>query len=256
MADQALFDANATPATPAPGAEPAPVAQPTIPPADLFADQLAGVKNADGQPKYDSVPKALEALGNSQSHISQLENEAKARDTELAQLREQAAKHEAVEDVVARLTANKDEQIQATPQSSGLDQDAVHSVVQQALNAERQTTIRNDNLNSVYGVLTEKFGDKARDVIAEKVQELGTTTEQLKELSMSNPSLVVALFEAGRPLSSNPTSSTHNLPTGNPTDATLERPEKSLLSGATSKEQAAYMDKIREDVYKKHGVET
>ena len=253
MAYQALFDTPAPAAPPAAPAAPAPVVEPVAPQPDLFADKLSGIKDVDGNPKYDSVPKALDALDNSQRHISTLENEAKAKDSEIGQLREQVAKHDAVEDVVSRLTANN-EQVQATPQSTGLDQEAVQTLVQQALSAERTEGTKKNNLNSVYDILSEKFGDNARDAIAEKVQELGTTLDKLKTLASENPNLVLALFEGGKAPSSNPTSSTFNIPAGTPKPEGLTRPPKSLLSGASTKDQAAYMKQIQEDVYKKHGV--
>ncbi len=253
--DQGLFDPAANPNPVAdPVATPVvPAATPTTPSPDLFADQLTNIKGPDGQPKYESVPKALDALGNSQTHISNLENEAKAKDAELAQLKEQVAKNEAVEDVVARLTATN-EQVQETPQSNGLDQEAVLTLVNQALNAEKNETVKQGNLNSVYSALSDKYGEKARDVIADKVNELNTTTEQLKVLASENPNLVLALFEASSAPASNPTSSNMSFPTGPTGPKELEKPKKSLLSGATSREQSDFMAKIKADVYEKHGV--
>ena len=249
MPDQGLFETPGTPA-PTPSADPAP----TTPSNDLFADQLQGITDEDGRPKYDTVPKALDALGNSQAYIRKLEEEARARDAETQALKDQVAKSEAVEDVVARLTA-QNEQVQETPQPNTLDQDAVLGLVQKALNSERQEATRNDNLNSVYNSLNQAYGDKAKEVIAEKVQELGTTPEKLKELSKENPGLVIALFNGQAVQSASPTSSSINLPNGPNEPKPLERPQKSLLQGATSKEQADYMRKIKEQVYKEHGVE-
>ena len=252
--DQGLFDA----ANPNPVADPVatpvvPAATPTTPSPDLFADQLTNIKGPDGQPKYESVPKALDALGNSQVHIGKLEDEAKAKDAELVQLRDQVARNEAVEDVVSRLTA-KDEQVQATPQSNGLDQEAVLNLVNKALNAEKTEVVKQDNLNSVYSALTNKYGDKARDVIADKIKSLNTTTENLKSLASENPNLVLALFEAGNAPPSNPTSSNMSFPTDPTGPKELEKPNKSLLSGATAKDQAEFMDDIRKKVYEEHGI--
>jgi hypothetical protein len=39
---------------------------------NVFEDQLKQIKNETGEQKYDSVPKALEALQHSQSFIGQL----------------------------------------------------------------------------------------------------------------------------------------------------------------------------------------
>lgn len=253
MSDQDIFDKDGNKIV----VDPTPPVAPTTPPANLFADQLTDIKNADGTPKYDSVPKALEALGVSQQHIQTLEAEAANSSTELAALREQVAKHDGVEEVIARLAArDADEQVQETPQPNVVDEEAVLALVRNALNTERTETQAAKNVATVQQAIIAKYGDKASEVLAAKAQELGTTLEGLKKLSSENPAIVLALFGGEAPSPNNPVSASMVINPGLPEDTPLERPEKSLLVGASSQEQMDFMRKVRDDVYKKHGVET
>lgn len=223
---------------------------------DAFADQLGVIKNADGTPKYASVDKALEALVASQTHIAKLEGEAVASSTELTNLREQVAKSETVDEVIARLTASQDQQVQDTPQPK-VDEADIVKLVQSALTAERTASTKEDNLNLVQKALVEKYGEKAADVVEAKANELGITKEALKEMASSNPRVALALFtQPGGSPSDSPTSTSIHLPTQIKGDDPIEKPEKSLLMGATSKEQAAFMERIKEAVHKRHNVET
>ena len=251
MPDQDIFDKDNPPVV----ADPA--SQVTPPAPDLFSDQLSSIKNADGTPKYDSVPKALDALAQSQLHIKKLEAEAATSSEALTGLREKVAKNDVVEDVMARIAAqDTGQQVQATPQPNVVDEEAVLSLVRTALNADRSELKSKENVATVQKAIMAKYGDKAAEVMADKARELGTSLDHLKKLSSESPALVVALFTAGKSPVDNPTSTSISLgsPPGEPTP--LDKPKKSLLAGATSKEQKAFMDKVREEVYAKHNVET
>lgn len=230
---------------------------PAKPPAsDAFADQLGVIKNADGTPKYASVDKALEALAASQTHIAKLEGEAVSSSTELTSLREQVAKSETVDEVIARLTASQDQQVQDTPQPK-VDEADIVKLVQSALTAERTASVKEDNLSFVQKALVGKYGEKAADVVEAKAKELGITKSALKEMASSNPRVALALFDTSAGTPSDPATSTSiHLATPPKGDDPIEKPEKSLLMGATSKEQAAFMAKVTEAVHKRHNVET
>lgn len=222
-----------------------------------YADLLKSIQNEQGQPKYDSLPKALEGLAHSQQYIPQLKTELQKKDQELATLREELAKRAAVEDVVTRLTAQQREpQEQGTPpKSSGLDEQAVLQLVQQALGQAKQQDQAQLNQAQVQQALSSKFGDKSREVVEQKAKELGTTPAELGQLASRNPAMVLALFNTSAQPNVKPTTGSVNIPSSYmPERAPLERPSKSLLSGATSKEQTEYMRKIKEEVYAKHGI--
>jgi hypothetical protein len=219
---------------------------------------LSSIRNERGEQKYDSLPKALEGLRHAQEHIPQLKTQLSTQEQELAALREALAKHEAVEDVVTRLTAS-----QAAPATTenGLDEQKAAALFEQLL-TQRETAVKvKANTEAVQNELVSKFGsaEAANKAVIAKARELGTTAEEIGLLSSQNPKMVLELFKSvqaapnsGAPPSSNVNS--EGLLSQAPQEQGLKPPEKSLLSGATYAEQKAYLAKIREEVYKKHGV--
>lgn len=253
MSDQDIFDAekNKQVVQPDPDADPAKAA------ADkLLTDQLAAIKNAEGNPKYDSIPKALDALAQSQLHITTLETEAAAVSAELVSLRATVANTDVVKEVMDRIAAQNESQLaQGTPQPNVVDEKAVLALVANALNADKTQARINDNVAIVQEAMVARYGDKAQEEMATKAQALGVTVDRLKELSSQNPSLVLALFGDTSSVH-NPTSTSVTLNLTKPAREPLQRPEKSLLMGASAKEQREFMAKIKEDIYAKHDVVT
>lgn len=251
MPDQDIFDTSTTPVETPPTTPPV-----TPPPADdIYADKLGAIQNADGTPKYDSVEKALDALNQSQLHIAKLESESSTTAVELESLRVQASQAESVDEIVARLT-NAQQNTETVTPVPGVDEAAVNQLIVNAINANSEQATRAANVDLVQTTLISKYGDKASDVISAKAAELGITKEALKEMSSSNPRVALALFEVASLTRDAPTSTSVNLERGPTPSAPLERPTKSLLMGASSKEQAAFMAAVQAKVYEKHNVET
>lgn len=235
--------------------------QPPVPPvsSDPFADKLKSIVNDQGQPKYENTEKALEALAASQAHIKKLEDEAKAREQETQKLREEATKAEALEEIVSRLTANSQNKTKKDdPPPVDVEKvitDKVTSVLSQ-----REAQIRaNANGQDVRNSLVAKFGDvdKAREAVNSKAAELGMTNEALAALSTQNPKLVLTLFG----ITNTQSVSSPVVPSGTPLNPSkkeepLKVPTTSLISGvgATDKNRKEFMQKIKDEVYKKYEV--
>jgi hypothetical protein len=218
-------------------------------------DLLLTIKNESGEPKYKTVQDALNALAHSQAFIPTLMTEKKTLEQELATLREQASKAASIEEVLAKLTANNDKKPdEVTPPASGLSAEAVADLVRKELQAVSQNTQQKTNYDTVQNTLKQKFGEKTKEAVASKAQELGTTPEQLGELAKSNPAMVLALFNSAKSSVTPTTPSSVNLPR-TPADTGLEPPKKSLLLGATSRDQKEYMQQVKAAVYKRHNVE-
>lgn len=217
-------------------------------------DLLLAIKNEAGEPKYKTVEDALKALANSQAFIPQLLSEKKTVEEELNKLREDAKKTKSIEEVLAKLTANTDDNPKPVdPPVSGLSPEAVAELVRKTLQEETSQKKALENYQTVQTTLIGKFGDKTQAEVTKKAAELGTTPEKLGELARTAPAMVLALFNSSRsPV--NPMTSSINLPS-NPQRPALEPPAKSLLLGATSRDQKEYMLKIKEEVYKRHNVE-
>lgn len=221
-----------------------------------FTDQLSMIKNENGEQKYDSIPKALDALAHSQQYIPQLKTEVSAKDAEIAALKEELAKREAVGDVVDKLTAQQ-AQPESTPQVSGLNEQDVLNLVQNFSQQQAQQQIAVTNEKLVSDALFGQYGDKTQEVVANKAAELGMTVEALQGLSQTSPQAALQLFGTSATSAPKTTSGSINISAQAPKETfDVAPPEKSLLRGASTNEQIDYLRKIRESVYKKHNVQS
>lgn len=226
------------------------------PPVDKYADLLKSIKNENGEQKYDTIEKALEALGHSQAFIPQLKSQLSEKEQELGRISAELSQRESVEQVVQRLIASKHDGEGNPPAASGLDEQAVMKLVQQTLQQTEQAKTVEGNIRKVQETLKAKFGDKAGEAVAQKAAELGTTPEQLGDLASKNPNLILALFNTQGTKEPSITTSSVHLPPSNNKLPELERPQKSILSGATTKDQKEFMQKVRANVYAKHGIDS
>ena len=223
-------------------------------PANAYQDLLAGIKNEAGLPKYATIDEALKALAHSQAYIPEVKGQLTQAEQELARLRADLEQRNSLEEVVSRLAKpNQPEPVVNQPSGSGLDESAVMKLVQQHLEQREATTVATANQQQVEAALRAKFGDKATDVVKQRASELGLTPQALGELSSKSPQAVLALFNTSG-TSPKPTTSSVNIPSTFHQALVLERPTKSLLTGASAKEQAAYMAQVRAQVYQENGI--
>lgn len=236
---------------------PTPASNPLETSAELFATKLMSIRNERGEPKYDSIEKALDALNHSQTYIPQLKHEKETLEQEVARLREDLAKRQGVEEVIARLSPQPHTEAPTTQAAPvALDEAAVQQMLQRALTAAESKKLAEQNLSAVRTALVAKFGEKAADEVKTKAAALGLPMSEVDRIAATSPSAVLAWFNASSPASSSaPVRSTVTLPpSGDPTK--VSRPEKSILRGASSKDQAEFMRRIREEVFREHGIDS
>lgn len=226
---------------------------------DVLADRLRAIVNEKGEQKYDTIEKALEGLANAQGYIPQLKTELQKKEEELVRMKAELESRGSIDDVVSRLTASKnqdDSRAEATPADvKGLDEKSAMELFERMLAQKKSSEQVQGNRQRVNEELVKSYGDKAAEVIAEKAKQLGVSPEKLGDLAGENPNLVLALFNAATKSGVNPTTSSANLSQRyQPQDTGLEKPSKSLLAGASTKDQIEYLRKVRESVYKKHGI--
>lgn len=250
MADQPtnVFGGETTP--PAPN----PATPPNGNPNDAYANLLSAIRNEQGAPKYDSVEKALEALKHSQEFIPTLKNELSQKEQELAELRANKERYENLEAIVQRLTAKEPAGEGEPPAAKGLDEQAVSELVKKTLAETEMTRKANENLNKVQQALIGKFKDKAADAVKQRASELGVTTKDLEELAKKSPALALQLFNTKVGDSPSATSSSLSSTLNVPEHPPVSRPEKSLLSGASSEDMKDFFSKVKDEVYRKHGI--
>lgn len=234
-------------------AQPAPTAS-----SDVFADQLASIRNERGEPKYRDLPTALDALKHSQEYIPQLKQETETLREELTRLKAELEQRGELESTIERLTA-KQNQPQDQPQSQGVTEEQLKELLEQQLTQRETQQMMKSNITKVNDAIVQKFGEKAAEVTAQRAKEYGVSVSDLGELAAKSPEMVLALFDVkpSSPQGKSYTSSSANIPPYNQNaEPALERPEKSLLSGATTKEQMAYLKRVQEDTHRSLGVET
>lgn len=251
MSDQSVFDTNNNNSQETPEIKDSQSS-------NVFSDLLNSITNEEGKPKYNSVEEALKGAANAQEYIRQLKEKQEALESNLTQAQQQLAKSEAIEDVVSRLSANQNQEPQATPDSQGLDEQTIANLINKQLAEKSLQEAATLNKDKVNGELFSKFGDKAPEVVNSKAKELNISVNQLEEMSKQSPQLVLSLFGLTQSnLKSGPTTTTTSYtPPEGDKSTDLEKPTKSLLAGASSKEQAEYMAKIRQRVYEKYDVQT
>ena len=250
MSDQNLFGKEEQP-------QETPAQQEPASSDNVFADQLASIKNERGEQKYASVEEALKGSANAQQYITELKGKLSSYEEEMAKIKSELEKRESVEDVVSRLTAQQEPKVEETPDTPASDGQDINQVVEQLLTQREAASKKAQNVELVQSTLTKQFGDKTREVVQAKAKELGIAPERIGEIAAESPQMALALFNTTQ--SKNPGSTSalgsQRVPADYaPKESELGRPANSLLSGATSKEQAEYMRKIQEHVYNKLGV--
>jgi len=139
-------------------------------------------------------------------------SEKQAVEQELAKLREQASRNSSIEEVLSKLTANNEKKPDPeTPATSGLSAEAVAELVRKELQAVNSQAQAAKNYEEVQNSLKSKFADKTREVVAAKARELGTTVEQLGELSKQSQLWFLALFGTQKSTVSPTTPSSYRL---------------------------------------------
>lgn len=219
-----------------------------------FADQLKSITNESGEQKYDSVEKAIEALKHSQNYIPELKTNLTQKEQEIENLKAELAKRQSVEEVVEKFSANQEASQEITPQAAALDEQAVLNLVKNFTQEQSTMQTAQQNEESVSNALFEAYGEKTREVVSAKAQELGMTVESLQNLSRTSPAAALQLFQAAQERAPKTTVGSVSIPPNRQQEEGLAPPEKNLLQGASTKDQVDYLRQIREKVYKKYDI--
>lgn len=219
MSDQDLFNGE--------GDKPAPsdnenANQSQEPSTDPFADQLSGIKNEDGTPKYTDVASALDSIPHAQSHIQNLE-------TDNAALTEQLGAANAAKELLAK-------QVKDTPPTStpGLTADEVAAITRQTLSETEQANLADNNVDIVRNKFSELYGEKAKEVMAKVATDSGMSLDAVKALAATTPTAVFKL--AGIDSSTVPLPKTPGQGQGdNFTPPRKPEPPKSIMGGSDTK---------------------
>lgn len=177
---QNVFEAGDSPAVETPTAEPtAPIAIP-----ETVSDLVGAGK------KYGDINAALNSIKPAQEHINSLEADNRALRAEIEELKREVQARTSVSDVLEKL-GNRAE---AEPQQS-FTPEQITQLVKGALNEEKIAATTQSNINAVNKALFDMYGEKAKEVVASKAQELGMSVKTLQDLAAQSPKAALAYFQ-------------------------------------------------------------
>lgn len=256
MADQpSIFVPEQNPAT-QPNSNPAgsnPAGAPNNQP-DV-ATLLATIKNERGEQKYASLEAALEGLRNAQEFIPNLRAQQAEKDAEIERLRVQAERVQALEESIAALTSQRnDNQPTAAP---AFDENKLADLVNQTLSKREQAALQTANVASVVSNLQQSFGADAEKKFYDKATEMGMTMAEMNALAAKSPKAVLAMLgvsqAATKQNQSTPTPGTVNTSAFTPQENSyVGRNPKQALVGATTQDIRESSDRAKKMVEELH----
>ncbi len=225
--------------------------------ANPFADQLSGIKNENGEPKYKDVETALKALNESQQYIKTLTDAGKAQKGELEQARQELAKMGSIDDFVKKIsppTAPTNPPV--TPEVSSLSEEKVVSILAEQMRVAQEAQSQDANLKSVIAQLSQIHGDKASSFIKQKAVEMNTTPQALQDLAKANPAMALAALGGGTSSPTQPSRGTTIPPVTSPDDNPMPKWERGIARGGlTNKEIIARMEEAKLYTNKRLGLD-
>jgi len=150
-----------------------------------FADLLTGIKNSDGEQKYNSVTDALSSVAPAQSHISNIEDENKTLRDQLEDLKQDLSTRRTVEDLLDSSSIGESQPQE--PQAQGLDPNKLGDLVGQYVNQIEAKRTFETNAQKFISDLRVKFGDSSMDVLNQISADSGLSREELLELAAKKP---------------------------------------------------------------------
>lgn len=248
MSDQEMFGNE----TPNPNSETPNPSQP-----NPFADQLSGIKNENGEPKYKDVEAALNALSQSQQHIKTLESERATQGQELDQARQDLAKMGSIDDFVKKISPNAaPTNPSETPVVSSLSEEKVVSILQEQMQRTQEVQVQDANLKSVIAQLSQIHGEKASSMIKQKAVEMNTTPQALQDLAKSNPAMALAVLGGGTSSPTQPSRGTTIPPISSPDDNPIPKWDRGIARGGlTNSELMERVAEAKKYTYKRLGLD-
>jgi len=136
--------------------------------------------------KYVDVEALAKAYGEADGFINQLKTEGTG-------LREELDKRLSAEDVLSEVKSEREELAKTiasaaentTPQ---LDEEVLSKLISKTVDQRDEQKVADTNIMQVDAKMKEVYGDKAKDVLATKAQELGLSIEYLAGVASKSPS--------------------------------------------------------------------
>jgi len=221
---------------------------PETPAANPFEDVLATITNHSGKPKYDTVEKALESIKPKDDFIETLTVKATELEQENAALKADLLKRETTEEMVNKVMEKSNQQnVQETPDGEAPEINIGELVAAEIAKIQGQDQAEN-NRKAVATKLAETYGEKASEVLASKMAELGVTPEFFKGVIEQSPNAALKLI--GEDADIKPLVPAKPQGTVNPVNfnETPAEPKKSVMMGSQKEVVKLWDDLMAEAV--------
>lgn len=206
-----------------------------------YSEFLQAITNSEGKQKYKTVADALIGAAKAQEHIARLEHEN-------SDLRKVTTKVETLEQVLAKLeTGTKVDQPHVPVVED--QEKLVLSVLERREMALREQANRKAVLDS----LNERFGDKVKEILESKANDLGLTVSDLGAMAARSPKAVLEFFKDEK--KGTPTvQGTVNTQALQPAASTGAKAPDNIMWGASTREVTDFFRQIKAEVNQALGV--
>lgn len=155
--------------------------------------------------KYSNVTDALKSVPHAQKHIADLE-------AELAELRRRSYREDVADEILNQMKAVSQQQKvdRPTDETGQLSATAIKELAAEAVKEIAAKNERESNISKVNAQLTELYGDKASEQLANKASELGVSVSFLQQLAAQSPKAFMAQFQTTTPSTTTSTQSSVN----------------------------------------------
>ena len=216
---------------------------------DNYSAMLASIKNERGEQKYKNIEEALKALQSSQEYIPKLHQEIDNLKSQKNTLEEQYEKALSIGEKIDLLLEERDRSGAPFDDNGGeppppepkepsaqnnLNTDDLYRDFRQRMRNEEASLVQQRNFEEVNRALSQMYGDKAYEFIANKSTEYGMSVEQMKQLASTNPKAALSLLGVSGKKEMNISNSYNSSNFKTTEDNEIRRNQKSLIGGTTA----------------------
>ena len=120
------------------------------------------------------------------------------------------------------------------PAQNSLNTDDLYRDFRQRMRNEEASLVQQRNFEEVNRALSQMYGDKAYEFIANKSTEYGMSVEQMKQLASTNPKAALSLLGVSSKKEMNISNSYNSSNFKTTEDNEIRRNQKSLIGGTTA----------------------
>lgn len=203
---------------------------------DALAQKIATIQNEQGQPKYDSIEKAIESLKPKEDYIRKLEEENRQERELRKQLSEQLEEAKKSMDVENKLKEKleKDTSGNDTEQPSGanVDEETLASLVAKLMEQESEKKTRQSNQDKFKASIKD-LAEDTDEYLEKAASKVGLSKQYLLDIAAHNPDAARILISGEK--ESTPGKTTSNVNTTGFQQPAPDKPKPSVFKKTSDK---------------------